>query len=136
MIKCSQGRSSAPRTCSGLHCLNFHPVTNNQSFIIIIVLNKIHFYYHIALYNSFSFTCLDIDIHSKLFLSFQGIRCSWQAHDRLRSLVTVKKRPSSRLFQHPFLKLWASKLPWLIQTLCDNLVNKSRFNIKMIKFLL
>ena len=92
MIKCSQGRSSAPRTCSGLHCLNFHPVTNNQSFIIIIVLNKIHFYYHIALYNSFSFTCLDIDIHSKLFLSFQGIRCSWQAHDRLRSLVTVKKK--------------------------------------------
>ena len=128
MIKCSQGHSSAPRTRSGLHCLNFHPVTNYQLCIIVILLNKIHLNYRIALYNSFSFTCLDIDIHSKLFLSFQGIRCSWQAHDRLRSLVTVKNKGQ--------LKLWASKRPWLIQTLCDNLVNKSRFNISMIGFLL
>ena len=42
MIKCSQGPSSAPRTRSGLHCLNFHPVNNNQLFMIVILLNKIH----------------------------------------------------------------------------------------------
>ena len=68
MIKCPQGRSSAPRTRFGLHCLNFHPVPNNHLFIVIILLNKIHLNYHIALYNSFPFICLDIDIHQVSFV--------------------------------------------------------------------
>ena len=51
MIKCPQGRSSAPRTRPGLHCLNFHQVTNNQLFTIIILLNKIHLNHNIAFYN-------------------------------------------------------------------------------------
>ena len=113
MIKCPQGRSSAPRTRPGLHCLNFHPVTNNQLFVIIILLNKVHLNHHIALYNSFSFTCLDIDIHQFSFvIVFPYKQCHFQQLSNF-SFQTVHHMSNSIFlwFLHYFFLSRVSAVP-------------------------